>query len=48
MTKEQLLREIDKATDPHEMTPQEALEWLEDLAAEIEGRIAGLQDDMEG
>jgi len=44
MNREQIIDEIDRATDGFGLG--EALEWLEQLATEIQCRIDGIKDDM--
>lgn len=46
MTRDQILRLIDEATEPKAMSEQDALDWLEELAADIDGRIDALRDQM--
>jgi len=45
MDREQIVREVDRATQPP-MTKADALEWLESLATEIECRIDALKEEM--
>lgn len=45
-SKQRILAMIDKACAPVEMSPTEALEFLDDLAGEIEARSAALRDDL--
>lgn len=45
-TPDQLMEEINRATSPSEMSAEEALEFLEDLASQIEASIDGLRDDL--
>ena len=46
MTMEKILELIDQATEPSQMTLEEALEFLQQLATEIDSRIDGCKDDM--
>lgn len=41
-----ILEQIDRATDPSRMSLQEAKEFLERLATEIEVRIDGVKDSI--
>jgi len=43
---EKILELIDLATEPGKMTLEQALEFLEQLATEIDGRIDGCKDDI--
>lgn len=47
ISKESILHDIDAATAPGAMSQEEALEFLEDIASELEGRINGLKSDLE-
>lgn len=44
--KEQILKDLDEATEPDKMTSEEALDCLRDFIGDIEGRIDGLKDDI--
>lgn len=46
-TVERLMREIDEATAPKAMTQSEALDALEEIAAEVSGRIEALKVDID-
>ena len=46
MTKTELLNEVDEIIAPEKMSPEEAIEFLEQLGDEIEMRIQGIKDDM--
>ena len=45
--KEEILRRIDLATEPGEMSQQAALDWLEELGADLAARIEALREEME-
>jgi hypothetical protein len=45
--KEDILRRIDLATEPGKMSQQVALDWLEELGADLEARIEALREEME-
>lgn len=40
-----ILKQIDRATAPEAMTPQEAVEFLEELSADLDGRIDALKEE---
>lgn len=46
MTPDDLMRQIERATEPSKMSQQEALDFLEELAAKIDGAIDGLKSDI--
>lgn len=46
MTVEEILWKIDAASDPVNMTPEQALAFLERLSTDIECRIDGIKDDL--
>ena len=43
---EGVMLQIDLITDPGQMPKQEALEFLEQCATELEGRIEALKDEL--
>lgn len=46
MTRQEIMDTIDEATGPEAMTKAEALEFLEELATDIEGRIEALKEEL--
>lgn len=46
MTSDEIMRTIDSATEPSKMSAQEALDFLEGLADDIDARIEGLKSDL--
>lgn len=46
LSKEDILHAIDKATEPKKMTKKEALDWLEELGADLDGRCDALKDEI--
>lgn len=47
MDREQILDEIDRATAPDVMDWREALEFLEELSTDLDGRIEALREENE-
>jgi hypothetical protein len=45
-TVDQVMNEIDLATEPSVMSKQSALEFLEQCCTELEGRIEALRDEI--
>lgn len=45
-TVDEMMREIDDAVAPDEMSPKEALDWIETLIEELEMRVEGLRADL--
>jgi hypothetical protein len=43
---DEIMESIDRAVEPVLMSPEEALEFLQDLQSRIEGSIDGLKDDI--
>ena len=43
----EILRRIDKFTEPSEMSWQDAVNWLSDLSAELDFRVDALYEEME-
>lgn len=43
---DEVMNEIDLATDPSVMSKEEALEFLEQCCTELEGRIEALRDEL--
>lgn len=41
-----ILRDIDATTEPGKMTKKEALDWLESMIADLEGRCEALKEEM--
>jgi hypothetical protein len=46
LTKDQILEHVDALIAPERMGAEQALDVLEEIASEIEARIAGLRDDV--
>jgi hypothetical protein len=46
MTIDELMRLIDAETTPDRVSAGQALEFLQELRAELDGRIDGLRDDV--
>lgn len=46
MSKQEILDAIDRATSPNTQTKAEALEWLQDLIADLEGRCEALRVEL--
>lgn len=44
--RERIMGEVDTAIAPGKMTKQEAVEWLEELTSDIDGRIMALQEEL--
>jgi malate synthase len=44
-SRELILRLIDETTEPDKMDPSQAVAFLQELHADIEGRIEGLRDE---
>ena len=40
-----IMESVDEATAPGKMTPQEAIEFLQELSADVDGRIEALKDE---
>lgn len=43
---QKILDDIDRATLPEKMSPEDALEFLEEVQTHVEASIDGLKDDM--
>jgi len=44
--RENILNDVDAATAPERMTQREALEWLDELASDIEARADAIREEI--
>lgn len=46
--KQRILLDIDSITEPSQMSQQQAVEFLEELIADLETRVEAINEEMEG